>query len=134
MKLCDKTLSLCDNRSVLNFDGMLSVIKNINLGIRFILELCMLASFGYYGFQIAMGFSLKLLLGIGLPAVVAVIWGLFLSPRAKFDLHIIARVLMEMILFFSAAGLLHLLHYGVLAIILAITFVVNRTILLLLRA
>ena len=49
-------------------------IKHINLGIRFFLELCALASLCYWGFQF-LECIWKYVFGIGSPLLFAIIWG-----------------------------------------------------------
>jgi hypothetical protein len=62
-------------------------LKSINLGVRFLLELCMLAAVGYWGFKTSSGWLLKTLPGIGTPLLIAVIWGSFVAPKAAYPLH-----------------------------------------------
>ena len=45
------------------------MIKSANLALRFLLELCALVAFGYWGFQTGQGLLLKIGLGIGVPLV-----------------------------------------------------------------
>lgn len=51
----------------------------INLALRFILEIVALVSVGYWGFKLQDNRT-KYLLGIGLPILLAVIWGTFAVP------------------------------------------------------
>lgn len=62
------------------------MLKSINLGLRFILELIALISFGYWGFKTKETFVLKVCFGIGLPLLTAIIWGIFGSPKAVLPL------------------------------------------------
>lgn len=55
-----------------------------NLTLAFLLELCLLAAFCYWGFHANIGLPAKVALGIGLPLVVAVFWGMFMAPRARY--------------------------------------------------
>ncbi len=61
---------------------MLVAIKYGNLAVAFFLELCALAALGYWGFQVGSGTLAKFALGIGVPLLTAVVWGLFIAPRA----------------------------------------------------
>jgi hypothetical protein len=81
----------------------MDILKGSNLLVRFLLELCMLAAIGYWGFKTGSGMAMKLILGIGLPLLIAVVWGLFLSPKAIRPLRSISRELVELILFGSGA-------------------------------
>ena len=81
----------------------MAIIKGSNLLVRFLLELCMLAAVGYWGFEIGSGAAMKIILGIGLPLLIAVVWGLLLSPKATYPLRGISRELLELTLFGSGA-------------------------------
>ncbi|MCJ7717842.1 MAG: YrdB family protein [Anaerolineales bacterium] len=51
----------------------------INLFIRFILEIIALFFLGYWGWNLGPGWKSKLL-GLGIPFLVAVVWGTFAVP------------------------------------------------------
>jgi Protein of unknown function (DUF2568) len=53
------------------------------LAVRFLLELAALASLAYWGFTEYDG-VVSILLGVGAPLVAAVVWGLFVSPKARY--------------------------------------------------
>ncbi|HEX8983116.1 MAG TPA: YrdB family protein [Ktedonobacterales bacterium] len=55
-----------------------------NLAVAFLLEFCLLAAFCFWGFHANTSVPAKVALGIGLPLVVAVFWGLFMAPRARY--------------------------------------------------
>jgi hypothetical protein len=57
------------------------VIQNINLGLRFILELCALGAVVYWGFHTGDSWWVKLGLGILLPVLMAAAWGTFRVPN-----------------------------------------------------
>lgn len=81
----------------------MDILKALNLLIRFLLELCMFVAVGYWGFKTHSGWVLKIILGIGLPILIAVIWGLFIAPRAKYPLSGISYLAVELILLGSGA-------------------------------
>jgi len=62
------------------------MIKNLNLLIRFTLEVVSLISLGFWGFKIGESSIAKYCLGIGIPLVIAFIWGVFGSPKAIWQL------------------------------------------------
>jgi hypothetical protein len=68
----------------------------LNLAVRFLLELCLLAATGYWGFKTQSTWPMKILLGVGLPVVLAVLWGLFVAPRAVRPLHGPAHFVLEL--------------------------------------
>ena len=65
----------------------MEAIKGLNLGIRFLLELCILVILGHWGFKTGGQTITKILLGIGSPILFAVVWGTFLAPKSSLRLH-----------------------------------------------
>jgi len=98
----------------------------INLGLRFVLEIILLFSLGYWGFHVGQGVWLSIILGLGLPLLTAVIWGMIISPKATIKLPIGVVLLIEAVLF--AAGVLALIDTGfkVFAVVFGIAALVNR--------
>ena len=109
---------------------MLGTIKAINTGFAFFLELAMLAGFGYWGFYGDKSVLIRLLLGIGIPVVVAVVWGMFFAPKAGHRLKITSGALLSLVLFLLAAAALFSTQQPVLAIVFAVTAIVNRALVL----
>jgi hypothetical protein len=60
---------------------MMKLIKALNMAFHFVLELCMLAALVTWGFQTGEGWLQKALLGIGVPLISAVVWGVFRVPN-----------------------------------------------------
>ena len=104
----------------------MSVLKGINLLVRFLLELCMLAAVGYWGFTTHSGWTMKILLGIGLPVLIAVIWGMFMAPRSTRRLSGIPFTVMDIILLGSGAVALYASGQGTLAWIYAVALVISE--------
>jgi hypothetical protein len=77
-------------------------VKPLNLAVKFLLELAALAAFGVWGASIASG-PLAVLLAIGLPVIVAVLWGTFAAPRARRRLPLRLRAPFELGVFALAA-------------------------------
>ena len=77
----------------------------INLGLRFALELTLLGTLGYWGFQ-SNGGVLRWLLGIGAPLVAAIAWGVWVAPASSNRLADPLRLVVEITLF--GAGVLAL--------------------------
>ena len=61
----------------------MEILKFINIGLRFLLELCILAIFGYWGFKTGSNLFMKFLLSLGAPILFAVLWGVFLAPESS---------------------------------------------------
>ena len=75
-------------------------MKSLNLALRFVLELCLLVALGIWGF------SQNVVLGIVAPLVGAVVWGLWIAPKAKQRLRDPARLVLELLLFSTAGAAL----------------------------
>ena len=105
---------------------MLELIKSANLGLRFLLELCVLVALGYWGFKTGRALIGKSALGIGAPLVVAVVWGVFVSPNAAVALAWPVHLLLELVIFGLAAATLYAAGRPSLAWVLAVVFVINR--------
>ncbi len=81
----------------------MDVLKTLNLLVRFLLELCMLVAVGYWGFETHSGWAAKIILGIGLPVLIAAVWGLFAAPRGPYRLTGVAYIVLSLILLGSGA-------------------------------
>ena len=82
----------------------------LNLALRFLLELAALFSLGYWGWTQHEGI-LRLLLGLGLPLVAAVLWGTFRVPGDPGDAPVavtgILRLILEVIVLGSGVWALY---------------------------
>lgn len=99
------------------------LLRNLNLGLRFLLELAALASACYWGATCRAGTSVRVAMAVLLPLLIAVIWGIFISPKATVPTGRIGRAGLGLIVFLIAAWLLRdrgretiALTYGVLAV------------------
>jgi len=88
----------------------MNLLKMTNLAVRFLLELSMLAAVGYWGFVTQSAWLWKILLGIGLPLLIAILWGTFLAPKATRPLRGLPFYALELTLF--ALGALALFAAG----------------------
>lgn len=104
----------------------MDVLKGMNLAIRFLLEICVLISVGYWGFKTGSGLFLRLVLGIGMPLLIAVIWAMFGAPRSAFRLQGPLMLMLEIIVFGSGVAALFLTKNTILAWVFAAIIVVNR--------
>lgn len=110
---------------------MLEMIKAVNLVLRFGLELWALYALGYGGVHLAKGMPLKIAFGAGLPLLAAVVWGAFVAPKASYPVAVPVRLLLETMIFGSAALSLYLsgrhlqaLSFGVLVLINAVLMLI----------
>lgn len=81
-------------------------VKAAGLALHFVLELAALAALAYWGVGAAQGWPMRLLLGVGLPLLAAVGWGVLRTPndpgRAIVPVPGPVRLLLEWALFASA--------------------------------
>ena len=92
-------------------------MRAANLVVRFLLELSALTATAYWGFATTSGLT-QWVLGLGAPALVAVVWGLFVSPKAKVELPRPMQFAIELLVFAAAAVALVAAGQPVLAIVL----------------
>jgi hypothetical protein len=58
-------------------------MKSINLGLRFVLELCGLAALAYWGYETGDSTSARIALAILAPLAMIVVWGASVAPRSR---------------------------------------------------
>ena len=104
-------------------------LRVINLGVRFLLELGALAAFGYWGATLRGSVALRALLVIVLPPAVALLWGLFVSPKARYSTGRPGQVGLGLIVFLVAALLLRERGHVAMAAVFAATAVVSSLLL-----
>lgn len=84
------------------YSGLHAAAAGILLpALGFVLEIAMVASFLYWGFRQPSPWNL--VLGIGVPAVVVVLWGIFMAPKGsrRLPLNVVSGV---SLLLFMVAG------------------------------
>lgn len=101
-------------------------MKAIALGIRFALELCILASLAALAAHLAVPIVAQVLLGFGLCAAVATFWGKFLSPKRRYEVGPAGRLVLEAGIFVITALILNHLGWPTLAITLVVVAAANR--------
>lgn len=106
----------------------ITLVKNVNLGLSFLLELCLLAAFAYWGIHTGQGRAAKILLGVGAPLLAAIFWGLFMAPRAFLPVHNPLYLIFKVILFGLAVIALVVAGHPSLAWVLGVLFVINNII------
>jgi Protein of unknown function (DUF2568) len=91
-------------------------VRALNDVLRFALELCALAALAVWGFETTDG-AAQWLLGLGAPLVFAVVWGVYMSPKAVRPIvGDPSRVLAELLLFGLAVAALAAAGHGALAV------------------
>lgn len=104
----------------------MSIIQGANVALRFLLELCLLAALGYWGFKTGSTAIAKLALGLGSPLLAATLWGLFVAPRSNMQLAEPLRLALEVVLFGCAAAVLYATGQPHLARGLVLVAAINR--------
>lgn len=90
----------------------------------------MLAAAGYWGFKTGSSWFMKILLGIGAPLLIAIIWGMFVAPKAVYPLHGFMLLVLEAVLFGLGAASLYTTWNHSLAWGFAVIVVINRILML----
>ena len=101
-------------------------MKALALGVRFLLEICILASFAAWAAHLQ--FLVVGRIGIGgfICLTAALAWGQLLSPRRRFDLPASVRLVIEAGFFLAAAAALVDIGYWWLAMALLVAAIVDR--------
>lgn len=107
----------------------MEIIKSANLAWRFLLELCILAALGYWGFKTGPGWAVKIGLGIGGPLLVAVVWGIFLAPNSSMRLQEPFLLVLELVIFGLAIAALFTTGHQSLAWAFGLIYVINKILL-----
>lgn len=84
----------------------MALLKFVNLALAFLLELCMLAAFGYWGFHTGESSISRIGLGLGTPLLAAIVWGILLSPRATVKVSSLIKFILQVIVFGAAVSAL----------------------------
>ncbi|HUR06821.1 MAG TPA: YrdB family protein [Nonomuraea sp.] len=107
---------------------MLAIAKGANAALMFFLELGVLASVGYWGFTVSPNWGIKLLAGLGGPALFIAAWALFGAgggANATFPLTGLARAALEILWFGGGALALYAAGLATPAAVFAALFVIN---------
>lgn len=99
---------------------------NANDVVAFLVEIAALAVLCAWGFQAVGSTALRLLLGLGLPLLAAVVWGLVAAPRARFQVPALRLVTKLVVLGGAAVASFAVLPLG-LAVVFAVVVAVNLT-------
>jgi hypothetical protein len=77
-------------------------MRNLNLVFRFVLEMVVLVALFLWGVSVSSELIIQVILGLGAPAVVVVVWGLFVAPKAARRLPDPQRLAVEIVIFGAA--------------------------------
>ena len=105
----------------------MTALRAINDAIRFLIELCMLAAFAYWGSRVSGSTAVNVLVAIAAPLAAATVWGIWLAPRSERQLSSSCRLPLELILFGLATVALIAADAGTAAIVFAVVAAINTT-------
>lgn len=104
-----------------------------NLALSFLLELAMVVAFGVWGYHVGGTTLLKWVLGLGLPLITMVLWGMFMAPKATNRVGWPWLPLIAGTLFLLAALALYVAGYKTHGIVVAVFAVINTCLVLVWR-
>lgn len=99
-------------------------LKLINMGIAFFLEIAMLVAFGMWGFHMK-EVVMRWLVGIGLPVVIMIAWGIWMAPNASQRISWPWQPLIAVLLFLLAAVALWASGHKTSSVVMAIVTIIN---------
>ncbi|REE88987.1 uncharacterized protein DUF2568 [Paenibacillus taihuensis] len=102
------------------------IIKNINLLLRFLLELFALGSLAYWGWHTGNRTIWRIVLSVGAPLLAAVVWGMFVAPKASIVVPTWLQLLLEIVVMGSAAVALYAAGRVTLSTVFLLIYIVNR--------
>ncbi len=110
----------------------MAALRSVLAFARFVLELVLIAAYGYFGFAFGGswgGPALGWLLALGLVGLVILIWGVYVSPRAPRRSTDPTRFALELALFFSGMAMLAAMSHSEWGVALLVAFVADRLLL-----
>ncbi len=107
----------------------MAALKGLNLALAFLLELVMLVAFGYWGFNTGDSTLLHWILGLGVPLIAIVIWGIFNAPNSKRRLPQMPRTVLELVMFGLAALALVAAGQTTAGIVFMVVAIINQVLL-----
>jgi hypothetical protein len=103
----------------------LDSVKSINLAARFALELCAIAAFAYWGYQIGDNTATSIVFGVAAPIAMIVVWGAFVAPKARYSLPKAAKWMLGLGILLLAAIALADAGNTTLAVVLGVASTIN---------
>lgn len=85
---------------------MAPMLRLLNLGVRFALELATLAIVGFWGATVQGSAAWRWTLAVVLPLGIATFWGVFVSPKARVPTGRLGRAGLGLLVFIIAAAAL----------------------------
>ena len=107
----------------------MKAVTAANEAIRFLLELCMLAAFAYWGSETGGSTAVNIVLAIAAPLAAATVWAIWCAPRSPRRLPPRRRIPLELVLFALAAAALADADHTTAAVLFAAAVAVNTALL-----
>lgn len=107
----------------------MNILQMSNLALRFVLELVALWIYGYWAFNMGSTWLSKLLWGVSIPFGIAVLWGVFGSPKAVIPLIGGLHFLLELTVFGCPVFLLWMMGKPNMAIVYGVMVGLNKVLL-----
>jgi cytochrome b len=104
-------------------------MKTFNEALAFALELCALAALAVWGAHAGGATGVKVALAVTAPLLAALVWGMFVAPKASVKLSSASKFAIACLVFAAAAAGLIDAGHAVLGAVLAAAFLANRLIL-----
>lgn len=101
------------------------LLKNTNLGVAFLLELLAILILAYWGFTFSASKILSISLGVLVPILLIIIWSIWCAPSSAYRLEGIGLILLKCLLFGSIVLCLININHLLLALIFALTVILN---------
>lgn len=104
-------------------------MRTVNLGLRFVLEICALAALAYGGWHLPGAIWLRVLAAVVFPLLAAIVWGRWVAPKASHPIPDPQRLIPEWIVFGGATAALVTTGHLLLGVVLAVLAALNRYVL-----
>ncbi|MBW8804272.1 MAG: hypothetical protein AUG49_13320 [Catenulispora sp. 13_1_20CM_3_70_7] len=96
--------------------------------LAFLLELVALASLAVWGFTTSSNAAVRVLLGLGAPALMVLVWGAFAAPRARFQIPMAPVLAVKTVVFGAATAAGYAAGWHAFAVVFGVVAVVNMVI------
>jgi uncharacterized protein DUF2568 len=102
---------------------------SISEALRFLLELVAVVALAYWGVHASSSLAIQVLLAVGAPAALIVVWALFVAPRAVFPMPRLAQAIVGGLLLEIAAAAVVVAGLTIAGIALGIVIVLDTAVL-----
>lgn len=103
----------------------MNAIKLGNEVLAFLIELVAVAAVAIWGFTIAAGLPVKIVLGVGAPVLFVAVWAAFLAPASEHRLLMPWLLIVKLVVFGLASAALAASGYPMLALALGLVTLLN---------